>query len=235
MALLPAARPPAMDDPFIWAQVTTQAQLDDPFVQALGARGYVSVSSSFYALSEPTDMEWVIWELLVSVENLGLGVLTDENYSFSPQAGRLRRLWAECSSICNGSPPQGALGAQPTQTKPQLELMWQDAPPPRVDVEIWRQLKMAFLANYPSEILNRSNTPSEMYFAKVYEACLPGRALKWVPWKNILSVEESEKAKELKMEAMSNMGKRTMENMSKEMWDYAGSKESLGVWTNDVY
>ena len=76
-----------------WAQATAQSQIEDPLVQALGARGYVSVSSFFYALSEPNDMEWVIWELLVSVENLGGGVLTDANYSFGPQAGRLSRLW----------------------------------------------------------------------------------------------------------------------------------------------
>ena len=151
MAMLPAARPQAMDDPVVWAQTTAQAQIDDPLVEALGARGYTSVSSFFYALSEPNDMEWVIWELLVSVENLGGGVLTDSNYSFSPQAGRLRRLWAECSSICNGASAPGTQNAPAAQSQRPLELLWQDAPPPRVDSDIWRQLKTAFLANYPSE------------------------------------------------------------------------------------
>ena len=37
---------------------------------------------------------------------------------------------------------------------------------------------------------------SELYFAKVYEMCLPGQNLKYVRWKQILSLEESEKIRE---------------------------------------
>ena len=126
------------------------------------------------------------------------GDLTDADYSFSPQAGRLRRVLAECSSICNGASAPGSQGAPTAQPQRILELLGQVAPAPRVDSKIWRQLKTAFLANYPSEILSKANTPSEVYFAKVYDSCLPGKVLKWVPWKNILSLEESEKVKELK-------------------------------------
>ena len=77
------------------------------------------------------------------------------------EAGRIRRLYAECKVLISNTATSSTAG-------PPSQLDWEGAPPPRLSQEAMTGMKANFKTNYPGEILNPENTPGPRYWANTY-------------------------------------------------------------------
>jgi len=103
-------------------------------------------------------------------------------------------------SVGSGIRPSHWLMCQATNPLPRVvppnHLLWQDAPPPRLESDLVRRLRTAYTTNYPSEPLTLECTPREQYFATVYDMRQPGRHLVYKPWTQIVALKQAEELRE---------------------------------------
>ena len=220
--MLPVPRPipgplAVRDDEGKWRELMQKVGLSDNLVAAILARQYDTAATFYFSLADQKDAEWIFWELLINVEALEAQTLTNNNWSYSISAGKLRRLWVEAQQLATAE-----AGEFPPAQRQPAELAWADAPPPKVDGKLWTDLKGTFALNYPGEVLAKDNTPSELYFAKVYEMCLPGNNLKFIPWKQILSMGESEKIRENRGD---KQARSELQILTKMLWEEPEEKD----------
>ena len=73
----------------------------------------------------------------------------------------------------------------------------------------WRhknELRSAFRANFPGELLDSNSTPSQRYWALVYPFLKPENRLAWTPWTQIISEKKH-------MELLEKSGRRPRSSM----------------------
>ena len=81
-----------------------------------------------------------------------------------------------------------------------------DAPPPRLALNTQNELRSAFRANYPGELLDSNSTPGQRYRALVYHSLKPENRLAWTQWTQIISEKK-------RMEILEKKGRRPRSSM----------------------
>ena len=66
-----------------------------------------------------------------------------------------------------------------------MAMSWHDQPPPRLSPGTELQLKQAFRANYPGELLTPDPTPGPRLLAAIFQMLRPENRLQWPPWTQI--------------------------------------------------
>ena len=77
-------------------------------------------------------------------------------------------------------------------TPDQVQSFFPEGIPITLDLATLRKLKTSYVTNYPGEVLDKSNTPGQNMLERVYHQSREGMALKWLPWNQILSIEQEE-------------------------------------------
>ena len=96
-----------------------------------------------------------------------------------------------------------------------MDLYGSDACPPRLTLETQNELRSAFRAYYPGELLDSNSTPGQRYWALVYHSLKPNNRLAWTPWNQIISEKKH-------MELMEKIGRRprsSMELLTQMCWE----------------
>ena len=180
MARLPKDRRSVFDDLIATAEVAYDIR------DALEERGIDTPAKLAYAGYSERDLDWIIWELLVSYEGLRDRTLDDDSYRTSLGAASLRRLWEDCWAITSEVNITSAGPRVNTQTG------WEEPPPRRLDDETILELYRVAGINYPSEVFARDVIPGRRLLSAVYDMCLPGNHLKYIPWNKRLTEKEEE-------------------------------------------
>ena len=160
----------------------------EPGVQeALKSRKFVTAADFYWALQEKAEdtFQAVLSEAQVDA---GPSVLQ------SIQAGRLRRLLHECKKLCaedNVAPAAG--GGEATTTHPSSLLGL--AIGPRLSGDAMQKLWSEFGANYPAEVVEGEARPCKVLIQTIF-AQKSNKELKFIPWKNIISEPQFDRAKQ---------------------------------------
>ena len=157
--MLPVPRPhPAIaagqDEAGKWRELMQKVGLSDDLAAAILARQYDTASTFYFSLADQKDAEWIVQELRINMEALEPTMFTNNNWSHSISAGKLRRLWVEAQQMANAE-PGGLLLAQ----RNPAELTWAEAALPKVDGKLWTAPKANFALNYPGKSWERTTRP----------------------------------------------------------------------------
>ena len=125
-------------------RTNAEGWVSDDLSDAILARQQDMAATFYFSLADQKDAEWIVQELRINMEALEATMFTNNNWSHSIPAGKLRRLWVEAQQIANAE-PGGLLLAQ----RNPAALAWADAPLPKVDGKLWTDPKTNFAPVYP--------------------------------------------------------------------------------------
>ncbi len=129
----------------------------------------------------------------------GMGVDTaTEQVGTTVQAGKLRRLLAQCRMLVRQLSTNDASASTSTAATPLSSPMWQEMAPPRLTPEAVAQLIDTFHKNYPGELLTAETTPSIRLLSVVHHSLKPGQSLKYIPWQIRMSQKQYQEMTEAK-------------------------------------
>ena len=111
---------------------------------------------------------------------LGKPDMPDEIQKIHKEAGKLRRLYAEAKKFTEAPPPT-TVTTMATIPPPE------NAGPKQLTFEQMQEMKKAWKANYPGELLTVENTPGPRYWSNTYSMLQPGRSKGYGPWTKITS------------------------------------------------
>ena len=116
-----------------------------------------------FGITSSNALQQLIHDLLLNTETLGgpAGV-TAANVNVLPHAASIRRAWHESWALCHGT--------SSLQQWTPSDLSWSNPPPPppKLTLETQNELRSAFQANYPGELLDTNSTPGQRYWAQVF-------------------------------------------------------------------
>ena len=125
----------------------------------------MTASMFAFGITSPEALEQIIHDILLNTEALGsnLGVTT-ANVNISPHAASIRHAWHESWALCHET-------SSNQQCSPS-DWSWSEILPPRLTLETQNELRSAFRANYPGELLDTNSTPGQRYWAQIYHSNL---------------------------------------------------------------
>ena len=184
-----------MGSPQRWQLPLPSVETHESIQEAVVTRGHVSASLFAFGITSSDALEQLIQDILLNTEVLGntLGV-TAASANISPHAASICRAWHESWALCHKT-SSGRL-----QTCFGLML--------RRRSSRWRhnELRSAFWANYPGELLDSNSTPGQRYWALVCDYHLkPGNRLTWTPGTQIINEKKH-------MELLENKGRRPFQH-----------------------
>ena len=111
-----------------WQSPLSSVETHESFQEAVVTRGYVSSSMFAFGITSSDALEQLIQDILLNTEALGstLGV-TEASANISPHAASICRAWHESWALCHK-----------TSSGPPSDLLWSDAPPPKLTLETQR-------------------------------------------------------------------------------------------------
>ena len=176
----PGAQLPAgmASDEDKWKKVLDQSSVPACLKEPLLTKGYKTASIFSHAFPDNEVLERFLESFLLSADAAPLG-LTSADWSFSPAAGTLRRLWYDAEADPSARPAR----ATPASASGD----WMEQLPPRLKADEVEKLKDAFLATYPSEILDDTCMPGQRLLSTIHAMFQPGGEPRWLPWKHLVS------------------------------------------------
>ena len=166
----PGAQLPAgmASDEDKWKKVLDQSSVPACLKEPLLTKGYKTASIFSHAFPDNEVLERFLESFLLSADAAPLG-LTSADWSFSPAAGTLRRLWYDAEADPSARPAR----ATPASASGD----WMEQLPPRLKADEVEKLKDAFLATYPSEILDDTCMPGQRLLSTIHAMFQPGGSL----------------------------------------------------------
>ena len=172
-----------MDDEKGFVEMMGFLKLDGQWQQRLKDQGFVT-ASDFYHSVPKEDLNAVV---AAFVEE-GVDEPLRAQARTSVGAGRLRRLWQECSKTCVVQPVVLAAPVPAPAALPVLEV---------VAVPTGKQYMAKFKEVYPSEYLTAQTTPSSGVLTMLKKQ-VDTKSFEWVPWRRLLSEAQSSEWQEAK-------------------------------------
>ena len=178
----------ACDDESV-CELLVKLKIQDSVKEQMKKNGYVSASSFFWSLKEACEKSFEDILKKAGVEpGPAISVLA------STEAGKLRRLLAECRTLCEkdaggASAPSSAL----VPTGKAGSLFGLDLGV-KLDADKLRRLWEAFEKVYPSEQLECDSRPAKQLIQQVY-AQNHAKELRFIPWKQIVSEVQADAAR----------------------------------------
>ena len=183
----------AMDSQSRFIEVCEELNISEEVQSCLAARDYKTASDFAFSIPDPESLEIIVKRILRDDESPEGNALNKKDMSDSAlkvhiQAGRLRRLYADCKALTTVSEP----GPSTAMAVTPPNMNWEGAPPPKLSEESKNAMKTAWRKNYPSEILDDNTQPGPRYWAKVFHMLKDGSPKKYDVWTKIMSKADEE-------------------------------------------
>ena len=169
---------PRLDDPAALTAMLDQLAASPAVRSALSAKGFASLGSLAFAVSDCSDAD----EVRLFVRSTLSISDTDDAALVSADSSCLRRLLFEASSA---APPKPALGSGAPSPSPTPS-----ASSAKIAVPDLLHLRKSFLAKYPGELLTPDSAPSVDFLSLLKNHHDSQQSL-WIPWRQRTSESDA--------------------------------------------
>ncbi len=160
--------------------------------------GFQSISDLAFTFVSSVDGSALVEKIPEAVwRDMGVDP-TAEDVKTTVQAGKLRRLLAQCRMVVQQLSSSDSTALASTPSNPLTSPMWQELAPPRLTPEAVAQMVETFQKNYPGELLTAETTPSIRLMSVVHHSLRPGQSLKYIPWQIRMSQKQYQEMTEAK-------------------------------------
>ena len=179
LSFVPAMADLARDDVTVWAELLRKLKVMESVKEQLEASGFKLASTLYWSLKEESEQS-----LKSLPEKAGVEQGSAPTLLSTVEAGKLRRLLAECRGMCEqGEDDSGSVWLWSLPPSPETCSAWTLV---KVDAAKLRQLWVDFDNEYPCEQLECDSRPAKQLTQQIYGQ-KHAKEQRFIPWKQIVS------------------------------------------------